>query len=151
MLNLSKWGFMIKICFICTGNTCRSIMAERLMKKKLKTLNAFDIKVFSRGLNANGEMITDKAKKTLKLFKASSINRKSIKLGKIDKNTLYVTMTDQQKEKIKTDKVISFSSLIGRNIQDPYGKDLSDYINVANDLEVGIEVLLNNIKKWRDI
>ena len=30
---------MIKICFVCLGNICRSPMAEYIMKKKLKDLN----------------------------------------------------------------------------------------------------------------
>ena len=57
---------MIKICFICTGNTCRSIMAERLMKKVLKQKKIDNVKIISRGLNANGEMIAENAKKVLK-------------------------------------------------------------------------------------
>ena len=56
----------MKVCFICTGNTCRSVMAERLMKKELKTLGINDIKVTSKGLNATGENIAGNAKIALK-------------------------------------------------------------------------------------
>ena len=34
---------MIKICFICHGNICRSPMAEFIMKHKVKELNIEDI------------------------------------------------------------------------------------------------------------
>lgn len=33
---------MIKICFVCLGNICRSPMAEYMMKKKLSDLNILD-------------------------------------------------------------------------------------------------------------
>ena len=110
---------MIKVCFVCTGNTCRSIMAERLMKKNLKDRKIKDVSVSSKGLNANGENITENAKNALKFFKANAKDRKSIKLKKIDNNILYVTMTEGQKNQIKSNKVISFKALIGKEILDP--------------------------------
>ena len=41
----------MRILFICTGNTCRSPMAEALMKKLLLEENINDIDVFSRGIS----------------------------------------------------------------------------------------------------
>ncbi len=140
---------MIKICFVCSGNTCRSIMAERLMKKMLKDRKIEDIKVSSRGLNATGENITSHAKQVLKEFKAISSNRKSIKLGKIDRNTLYITMTSDQKSKIKSKNVVSFNELIGFDIADPYGLDFQTYKKTAKELIQGINVLIEKLELWR--
>lgn len=41
-----------RILFVCTGNSCRSIMAEGLMKDALKFLGKESIKVSSAGVSA---------------------------------------------------------------------------------------------------
>lgn len=45
-----------KILFVCTGNVCRSAMAEAMLKKMLKEFGLKGIKVWSRGL-AGSRMI----------------------------------------------------------------------------------------------
>ena len=124
-------------------------MAERLMKKIINDKGLKDIKVISRGISANGENINANAKFALKQFKALSTNRKSVKLGKIDKNILYITMTDEQKKFINSKNVLSLKSLIGKDIIDPYGKDKNAYLLTANELLEGIKVLVEKLELWR--
>ncbi len=142
---------MITICFVCTGNTCRSIMAERLMKKHIKQNNIADVKVISRGINANGENITENAKKVLKKYKALASNRKSVKLGKIDKNILYVVMNNNMKKFVNSNKLLSFEDLTGYPISDPYGLNEEVYENTLLQLDKGVKIILNQIELGRKI
>lgn len=120
-------------------------MAERLTKLELKKRGIKNIKVSSRGLMANGDNISDNAKIVLKKLGTSGANRKSVKLKKVDPNTLYVTMNERQKSYIKGGKVISFAQLIGHDIADPYGGDEEEYYRAALDIQSGIKVLLEKI------
>lgn len=138
----------IKLCFVCTGNTCRSIMAERLLKKIMKDRKIKGLKVSSRGINALGDNISSQAKIILKRFGASDKDRKSIKLKKIDKTTLYVAMTDNIKKQIDG-RVISMRDLLGYDITDPYGQGLEVYNETAVQLLEGIDVLLTKILNVR--
>ncbi len=139
---------MIEICFVCTGNTCRSVMAERIARKMAKTRGLKDLKFSSAGLRANGKQITDNAKITLKKLGYDGRNRKSVKLSKILPNIIYVTVTDDHKRYINSKKVISFSQLWGE-IVDPYGQGLDVYEKAAKEIEKNVEVLLEKIQNLR--
>ncbi len=42
----------MKLLFVCTGNSCRSVMAEGLLKQLLKERGRNDVQVLSAGTNA---------------------------------------------------------------------------------------------------
>ena len=73
---------MIEICFVCTGNTCRSPMAERIARKMAKAKKMKDIKFSSAGIFAKGDNISEKAVLTLKKMGYDSRSRKSVLLKK---------------------------------------------------------------------
>lgn len=52
---------MKTLLFVCTGNTCRSPMAEYMYKEYLKSTGERDVTVFSRGLAADGAPMAQNA------------------------------------------------------------------------------------------
>lgn len=49
---IEKAAKLKKILFVCTGNSCRSVMAEGLLNKLLKERNRSDVEVISAGVSA---------------------------------------------------------------------------------------------------
>ncbi len=139
---------MIEICFVCTGNTCRSVMAERIAKKMAKVKKIKDVKFSSAGLYAKGENISENAAATLKKLGYDGRNRKSIKLKNIKDNVLYVAVTNDHKRLIDSKKCLSFQDLAGQ-VSDPYGQDMQTYEMCAKQIEQNVEALLDRIQNLR--
>ena len=70
---------MLEVCFVCTGDTCRSIMAERIAKKMAKDMG-IKCKFSSAGLQARNESISENAKLTLKKLGYDYSNHTSVQL-----------------------------------------------------------------------
>lgn len=123
-----------KIIFVCTSNTCRSVMAETIYKS-LEVSS--DIEVISRGLvvlfpepsNPKAVIVMDNHHLSIK--EHTSV---LIKPEDITEDTLILTMNNQQKEKIMEDfsiylNVFTLKEFAGESgdVTDPYGKTLVEY------------------------
>lgn len=138
---------MKKIFFICTGNTCRSPMAEVLAKSICKNK---DICIFSRGIFGNGANASQNAlevalKHNLDL---SSHKSKTITKEDLEQAHLILTMTNEHKDlilynfpqyKAKIFTLYEYSTNEQKDIQDPFGSDFSTYMNCFKEISTLLE------------
>ncbi len=126
-------------------------MAEFILKSKLKLADVRDVKVKSAGLCAeDGAKISKNSQLALKALGIKCYGFKSRQLTEemLKKTDLVICMTKEHKNYLSGFKnVLAISELIGRDVIDPYGSDLSVYIKTSHQIEDACNVILDKILK----
>jgi protein arginine phosphatase len=134
---------MQRILFVCTGNTCRSPMAEAILKNKKMN----DVQVKSAGIYAvNGCDATGHSKVVLDENKIPNDHKSStLTEAHLDWATTILTMTTSHKMSIiqnfpkSVDKIYTLKEFVGEkgnlDVMDPFGGDLDTYRTTYEELE----------------
>src|SRR5574344_1534737 len=131
-----------KVLILCTGNSCRSIIAEALINAKLEGISAD-----SSGVKASGK-VNPNAKKLLEDKGIWKEEYHSKTIDKVIDNVydLVVTVCDHANETCpmfpKAVKVIHVG------FEDPDGKDFEAFENIYKEIE---EILLPKVKEVLDV
>lgn len=156
-----------KIIFVCTGNTCRSPMAERVLCKALEERELKGFSVSSAGIAARkGDAMNPKSAQVLLEhglpfdgFSAKMIDEKSLREA-----FALVCMTQQQKDILLDmrwqalknagavseieieNNIYDFSEFAGYSVMDPYGRDIDCYRYVFGLLSAGMPALIEKLR-----
>jgi len=143
---------MKKILFVCTGNTCRSSMAEAIFNNMAQEKGNSDMKATSAGIEAiDGMPANDKAIDTLKArgIDMSAHKSRKIRSSHIEESDLVLAMTRLHKVRLLSEypkaqgKVFTLLEYADDNskldIADPYGQSPEVYERCANELEKAIK------------
>ncbi len=121
-----------KIIFVCTGNTCRSPMAEAVLKDELKQRKIRWYTISSAGLHAvPGASMSDNSKHVLQeagIAYAPEFRARRITQKMVDDAYAVVCMTWEQMQQFNgATNVTCMYELSGKDIPDPYGQNIDAY------------------------
>ncbi|MDO4607913.1 MAG: ribosomal protein S18-alanine N-acetyltransferase [Clostridia bacterium] len=132
----------MNIIFVCTGNTCRSPMAEGYLKSK----NLSDINVLSRGFSG-GDTANEKSIAVMNEIGIDISNHvsKPITANDIKNTDKFICMTASHKRILLSlgakEKDVF---VLGDEIPDPYGFDIDVYRNCRDQITNEIDTLIKN-------
>jgi protein-tyrosine-phosphatase len=144
-----------RVMFVCTGNTCRSPIAERMAKKKLALEGRGDVEVLSRGLSVAeaGEPMSAGARAALTGFGVPADGHAALPLA--DSDVIWadaiLTMTAAQADALRRlhpeakGKIFTLGeySGVGGDVADPYGGDAARYRAAALQIAVLVDSALD--------
>ncbi len=137
----------MEIIFVCTGNTCRSPLAEGLMKKLLGDRGIDGIEVSSAGLAAYpGDEVSEKSVKAAANYGVDISSHRSRRISEYMLTSgIFVCMTASHAAALEPYIDENRLFILGNGIADPYGGTQDIYDSCAEEINSALPTLLCSI------
>lgn len=150
----------MRVLFVCTGNTCRSPMAEGILKNIAEN-KGLDIEVKSAGISVyDGDYAAENSVNAMKEINIDISEHRSSQLHSqlVGESDLILTMSTGHKEVIisnfpsskgKVFNLLEYAYGLDRDVVDPYGRSLEFYEKTRDEIYMAIGEIIIKIKNWR--
>lgn len=138
---------MKKVLFVCTGNTCRSPIAEKVFNVLCKKKDLPFTSESAGVCTISGLPMSEKSAQVLTEegidptpFESTSIDE--IDLSQID---CFGALTDEHKEALEYGFGVDSEKIVVLNVEDPYGGSIAIYRMCFDEIKVAVNDLINKL------